>query len=412
MLEAASRLRYARRMSKSAPDGLLAGVRVLDFGRYIAGPYCAALLADLGAEVIRIERVEGGEDRFLLPVAEDGAGALFLAMNRNKRSLTLDPGSPEGRQIVQQLVARSDVVVANLPPDVLKSLGLDLESLRAIRPDIILTTTTAFGPGGPWSHRHGFDGIGQAMSGAVYLSGTPEQPVRSAAHWVDFGTACLSAFGTLAALMSRERAGHGQKVETALLHTAIAFGNGMLIEQALAQTHREAIVNRGFTSAPSDMFRTRDGWILVACIGNPMFRRIAKMLGETAWLTDPRFGDDLERGHHGVEISARVARWAAELSSEEALQALEAASVPAAPVLSPQQALDHPHIRASGMLKPVDYPGTSAPAPLARVPFNLSAAEEQIDRRAPLLGEHTDEILGELGYTTAEIAELRTRRVI
>ena len=399
-------------MSKDFPAAVLKGIRVLDFGRFIAGPYCAALLADLGAEVIRIERVEGGEDRFLMPVADDGAGALFLSMNRNKRSLTLDPGSPEGRAIVARLVARSDVVVANLPPDVLKSLGLDLDSLRTIKPDIILTTTTAFGAGGPWSSRHGFDGIGQAMSGAVYLSGTPSQPVRSATHWVDFGTACLSAFGTLAALMARGQSGEGQKVETALLQTAIAFGNGLLIEQALANTQREALVNRGFTAAPSDIFRTRDGWVMVACIGNPMFRRVAKMLGEDAWLEDPRFHDDLARGRHGEEISARVSGWCAERTSEEVLAAFAAVSVPAAPVLSPQQALDHPHIKATGMLTPVDYPGALAPAPLAKMPFTLSAAEDLPDQRAPRLGEHTDEILAELGYTQTDIDGFRARRVV
>src|SRR3989454_6053185 len=166
-------------------DGVLAGTRVLDFGRYIAGPYCAALLADLGADVIRIERRGGGEDRRVAPVAADGAGALYLVMNRNKRAMTLDPACPEGREIVRKLVATADVVVANLPPEVLKSLALDLESLRRVKPDIILTTVTAFGAGGPWSHKHGFDGIGQVMCGSAYLTGTPDQPLRAAVAWVD-----------------------------------------------------------------------------------------------------------------------------------------------------------------------------------------------------------------------------------
>src|SRR6266513_1608652 len=261
-------------------SGVLGGIRVLDFGRYIAGPFCAALLGDLGAEVIRIERIGGGEDRGLIPVgagppdgAMGGGGAMFLAMNRNKLGMTLDPGSPKGREITRKLVATADVVVANLPPAVLRSLALDLDSLREVKPDIILTTVTGFGAGGPLSHKHGFDGIGQAMSGAVYLSGTPEQPIASKVPWVDFGTACLSAFGTLAALIERGTTGRGQKVEGALLRTAIAFTNATLIEQALTGVNRTASANRGFNSAPADIFRTQDGWVVATVIGGPMFRR-------------------------------------------------------------------------------------------------------------------------------------------
>src|SRR5919204_5931592 len=178
--------------------GVLDGIRVLDFGRYIAGPFCAALLGDLGAEVIRIERIGGGEDRGMIPVGTgpDGGGAMFLAMNRNKLGMSLDPAAPKGREIVRKLVATADVVVANLPPRVLRSLALDLDSLRQIKPDIILITVTAFGAGGPWSHKHGFDGIGQVMASGAYLTGTPEQPLRASVAWVDFGTASVSAFGT------------------------------------------------------------------------------------------------------------------------------------------------------------------------------------------------------------------------
>src|SRR6266480_5120116 len=249
-------------------SGVLGGIRVLDFGRYIAGPFCAALLGDLGAEVIRLERIGGGEDRGMIPVGTgpDGGGAMFLAMNRNKLGMTLDPAAPKGREIVRKLVAAADVVVANLPPRVLRSLALDLDSLRRTKPDIILTTVTGFGSGGPLSHKHGFDGIGQTMSGAVYLSGTPEQPIAIKVPWVDFGTAFLSAFGTLAALIERGKTGRGQKVEGALLRTAVAISNAMLIEQALTRVNRAAIVNRGFNSAPADIFRTKDGWIVATVI--------------------------------------------------------------------------------------------------------------------------------------------------
>ena len=174
---------------------VLEGIRVLDFGRYIAGPFCATLLGDMGAEVIRVEKVDGSEDRFLSPVTEQGDGALFMQMGRNKLSLTLNPMKPEGREIVKKLVATADVVVANLPPDTLKTMGLDYDSLKAIKPDIILTMISAFGTGGPYQNRVGFDGLGQAMSGNMYLSGTPDQPVKAYAPYVDYGTASLSAFG-------------------------------------------------------------------------------------------------------------------------------------------------------------------------------------------------------------------------
>src|SRR5205807_6237764 len=376
-------------------SGVLGGIRVLDFGRYIAGPFCAALLGDLGAEVIRIERIGGGEDRGLIPVGAGppdgpmgGGGAMFLAMNRNKLGMTLDPGSPKGREITKKLVATADVVAANLPPRVLRSLALDLDSLRQTKPDIILTTVTGFGSGGPLSHKHGFDGIGQAMSGAVYLSGMPEQPIAIKGPWVDFGTACLSAFGTLAALIERGKTGRGQKVEGALLRTAIAFTNATLIEQALTGVNRTATINRGFNSAPADIFRTKDGWIVATVIGAPMFRRWAKMIGEEHWLSDPRFKDDQSRADHGEIISGRMSEWCASRSCAEALAALEEASIVAGQVYSPQQALDDPHIRAAGLLEGVSFPGLDNPLPLAPTPIELSETPGSYRRPAPLVGEH------------------------
>jgi crotonobetainyl-CoA:carnitine CoA-transferase CaiB-like acyl-CoA transferase len=391
---------------------VLAGLRVLDFGRYIAGPYCAALLADLGADVIRIERIGGGEDRTVAPVGDDDVGAMYLVMNRNKRGMTLDPASPEGREIVKKLVATADVVVANLPPDVLRSLSLDLESLRRVKPDIILTTVTAFGAGGPWSHKHGFDGIGQLMCGSAYLTGTPEQPMRAAVAWVDCGTASLAALGTLAALMERGKSGRGQKVEAALLRTAVAFNNPTLVEQQVIEANRIPTLNRGQTSAPSDVFRTKDGWIIAYAIGNPMFRRWAKLVGEDHWLTDPRFADDRARGDHGEIISERMSEWTARRTTAEALAELEEARIPAGPLYTPQQALEDAHIRAAGLLVDQEYPGLPRPAPLAPTPVDLSETPGRFRHRAPTLGEHTDQILAELGYTAGAIADLRTRKVI
>ena len=275
----------------------------------------------------------------------------------------------------------------------LRALALDLDSLRLVKPDIILTTVTGFGAGGPLSHKHGFDGIGQAMSGAAYLSGTPDQPIAIKLPWVDFGTACLSAFGTLAALIERGKTGRGQKVEGALLRTAIAFANATLIEQALTRVDRTATLNRGFNSAPADIFRCTDGWIVATVIGPAMFRRWSRMIGEDQWLADPRFGDDQSRADNGEIISARMSQWCAERSCAEALEALEEANIVAGQVYSPQQALDDPHIRAAGLLAEVTFPGAwgdiaAGPDPdrALRNPGHLSpagAAARRAHRRDP-----------------------------
>lgn len=392
--------------------GVLDGIRVLDFGRYIAGPYCATLLGDMGAEVIRIEKVRGSEDRYLLPVAEGGEGAMFLLMNRNKLGMTLNPMRPQGREIVKKLVATADVVVANVPYETLQAMGLDYDSLKAIKEDIILTTVSAFGSEGPYATRVGFDGIAQVMCGSVHLGGYPGQPVKSEAPWVDFGTASLSAFGTMSALMERGKSGRGQMVEGALLKTALTFHNSMLVEQALAEKNREAIGNRGYNGGPSDIFKTKDGWIIVQTIGEPLFKRWTGLMGEDHWLSDPRFKDDDARGDHGEIISERMGRWTAERTNAEALEALEAARIPAGPLYSPQQALEDPHIKATGFLQPVEFPGTPRPAPIAQTPVKLSKTPGEIRRRAPTLGEHTDQILHELGYDDSEIAALREERVI
>lgn len=391
---------------------LLEGLRVLDFGRYIAGPYCAALLADLGADVIRIERTGGGEDRAVLPVAENGDGALFLQMARNKRSLALEPTSPEGREIVKKLVATADVVVANLPPRALEALGLDDGALRAVKPDIILATTTAFGTQGPYGDRVGFDGVGQALSGAMHMTGGADRPMRAAVAYVDFATALHSAFGVLAALMARGGNGAGQQVQTSLLGTALTLNNALLIEQALIGPDRIATGNRGQASAPSDVFQTTDGWIIVQSVGQPMFNRWAGLMEEPHWLEDPRFASDISRGEHGEVISERMARWCAERTTEQCLEDLKDARIPCGPALSPRQTLENPQVSAGGFLHPVEGPRLPAPAPIARAPLELSRTPLKNPGPAPALGEHTAAILGELGYSSEEIAALREKGVI
>ena len=403
--------------------GVLDGVRVLDFGRYIAGPYCAALLGDMGAEVIRIERREGSEDRYLQPAkvgaapGDGGEGAMFLQMNRNKLGLTLDPMTEKGREIVRKLVATADVVVANLPPSTLKAMGLDYESLCDVKPNIILTTVSAFGHGGPASDKVGFDGVAQAMCGAADLTGYPDEPMKSYAPWVDFGTASLAAFGTMAALMERAKTGKGQIVEGALLATSLAFFNFHLIEQQLCNTNRVGIGNRSPYAGPVDMVETKDGWIVVQVIGQPLFKRWARLVGDENhsmedWLSDPRFKDDLARGENGAVLSERTAAWAKERTRVEALKELEDARIPAGPVYTPAQTLSDAHIQQMGYLQPIAFPGIAGEAPIMETPVRLSQNPGELRHRAPLLGEHSDKILSELGYDEAAVFNLKKEKVV
>jgi crotonobetainyl-CoA:carnitine CoA-transferase CaiB-like acyl-CoA transferase len=391
---------------------VLDGIRVLDFGRYIAGPFCAALLGDFGADVIRIEKVDGGEDRWTTPVATGGDGAGFMQWARNKRGMTLNPRKPGGQEILKRLIATADVVIANLPPGTLIEMGLDYPSLVAVKPDIILTTTTAFGGPGPYAERVGFDGVAQAMSGNMYLTGDGVTPTKNFSPYADFSTAAFSAVGTLAALLHRRQTGEGQHVETSLLRSALTIMNATIIEQALLNKNRTATGNRGQTAAPSDTFRTRDGWLLVSVVGTPLFERWARLMGEPHWLTDPRFADDAARGDHGELISRRMATWCAERTTAQAITALETARIPCGEVLTPQGALDNDHVRAAGLFTDVPYPGLMQPAPIAVPPLQLSGTPPTIRHRAPELGEHTREILEELGYDDHEIAQFRSDRVI
>ena len=394
-------------------EGVLAGVRVLDFGRFIAGPFCGALLADHGADVIRIDKVGGSEDRNLLPLAASGEGGLYMQVNRGKRSLALDPNAPEGREIVRKLIARSDIVIANLPAATLQAMGLDYASVSAIQTRAILVATNAFGTTGPYAHRLGFDGLGQALSGSVYMTGEPDAPRRAAVNWVDFGTAISAAFGALLALMARERTGRGQEVSGSLMATALTFGNSVLIEQAINQPDRVPQGNLGYGSAPADLFLCGDGeWLIVQAVGQPLWQRFCKMLDAPEWLTDPRFADDTQRGRHSHVVSEHLGAWCAARPRADAIAAFEAARIPAGPVLSPQQALDDAHVRASGILRDIAFPGAPRPAPVADTPIRLSETPGAIRGRAPLLGEHTEAILAEIGYTTADVARLRDQGVV
>ena len=391
---------------------LLEGIRVLDFGRFIAGPYSAMMLADFGADVIRIERREGGEDRAVGPVTESGEGGLFLNINRNKRAITLDPAHASAGQIVTRLVQSADVVIANLPLNVMKKLGLDYDSLRAVKENIILVMASAFGPDGPYRDRVGFDGVIQAMSGAMSLTGFPEAPVRSVVPWADYGTALHAAFGALAALYHRQQTGRGQLVDVSLLSTGVMFMMPLLIERQMLDIRRQRQGNAGYYTSPSDAFQTRDGWINVPTIGDYMFRRWAQLMSREDMLADPRFKDDITRGNNYQLINEVMAAWCSARTRDQAIAELERARVPCGPVYELSEVLTDEQVVARKLLENQSFPGGTKPIPTASPAVRLSETPGQVRHPAPTLGQHTDEVLNELGFAAEEIAGFRKEGVI
>jgi crotonobetainyl-CoA:carnitine CoA-transferase CaiB-like acyl-CoA transferase len=392
--------------------GALEGIRVIDFGRFIAAPYCAMLLADMGADVIRVERREGGEDRYVGPLSDGGEGGLFLNLNRNKRGITLDPSTPKGQEITRRLIAGADIVIVNLPIDVMKKLRLDYESLCAIKPDMILVMASAFGPDGPYAERVGFDTVAQAMSGAVSLTGFPGAPVRAMVSYVDYGTALHAAFGAMIALYERQKSGRGQVIDVSLLATGVTFMMPLLAERAVTGIKREQQGNTAYHAAPSDIYAVKDGWILVQTIGNPMFRRWARLVGREDLLDDPRCKDDITRGNHSQIVNDVMLEWCAARTREQAIAELEKVRLPCGPVYNLDEVLQDPQVNARRIIERLDYPASAAPVPVSSTPMRLSATPGQLRHRAPTLGEHTDEVLVELGFSEAEIAEFRDAQVV
>ena len=389
----------------------LSGVRVLDLGRFVAGPFCAVLLADMGAEVIKIELPRRGDETRYHGVLVNGESSYFVGMNRSKKSLSLDLKTEEGKEIFRRLVREADVVVENFRPDVMRKLGFHYEALREINRAIIYCGISGFGKDGPYALRPSFDFIAQGMSGMMSVTGFPDrEPVRIGIPIADYVAAIYGAYGILAALMARKRTGEGQEVQTSLVDGMISllslqadkyFGRGEVPERS---------GNDHPVTSPYGTFKARDGYINIAPAGDFMWERLARALGREDLIQDPRFLTNDLRCKHREEINRIINEITIGRTMADWIDYLNKAGVPCGPIYSLPQTFADPQVQHQEMVLDLEQP--SGKVKTLGFPLKLSKTPAALRRPSPQLGQHTEEILASLGYPAAQIEDLRARGVI
>ena len=330
-----------------------------------------------------------------------------------KKGITLNTSSENGRGVLSDLVLRSDVIIESFVPQAKKAKGLDYESLKAINPRIILTSISAYGQTGPYAHRGGFDAIAQGMAGMMAISGFPgEGPLKSGSPVTDYGTGIYAALGTFAALFQRQSTGVGQTVDVSLLDTAVSFMETVFTEYKTLGEERPQLGNKRPYTAPTDMIKVKDGYINISVSTDGIWRRFTKLTGNEQYRDDPRYSSNRVRYQSREFLTSLASAWAADKTTREAIQELEAAGIPAGPVYSVADVLADPHIKARNMIVEIEYPEVGK-ITIPAVPIKLSETDTTIQKRAPMVGEHNDEVYCQLlGYSKEKLGRLSQEGVI
>ena len=385
----------------------LSRFRILDLTRVRAGPTCVRQFADFGAKVIKVES----------PGGDSGLGGArlgpdFQNLHRNKRCITLDLKAPEGKEILRKLAAQSDVMVENFRPDVKDRLGIAYADMRAVNPRLVYASISGFGEDGPYRMRPGFDQIAQGMGGIMSVTGLPGHgPVRAGIPVADLCAGLFAAQGIMAALLEREVSGEGQWVQSSLLGSMIAMMDFQAARYLMKGEVPQQAGNDHPTSIPTGVFPTTDGHINIAAAGDVIYARLCKAMGFPELIDDPHYKTGEARSANRAALNERITEVTRTDSSAAWVERLNAAEVPCGPIYAMDQVFADPQVKHLGMAQPVEHP-TLGRTELVGQAIKLSRTPAKLETATPSLGQHTDEVLGELGYDSGQIAALRERKVV
>jgi crotonobetainyl-CoA:carnitine CoA-transferase CaiB-like acyl-CoA transferase len=387
--------------------GPLDGIRVLDLSRFIAGPFCAQMLGDMGADVIKVERPAGEDARHHAPFYK-GESVYTMVFNRNKRGVTLNTRHPDAQALLERLVRSSDVLVENFRPGTLEAMGFGYERLHELNPRLVVTSISGFGQTGPLAERALFDAIAQAMAGLMSMTGAAGEPTLSGTYVADYVAGLHGVIGTLLALQHRERSGEGQVVDVGSLDALFScLGTAPSAQVMLGEIPQRSAGSRDLLTGPANVFAARDGHMYLHAGTNPLFPRLCEVMGRPELAADERFGDVPSRMANIDAIEAEVSAWVAERTVEEAGAELTRVGIPWGRVATMPEIVASPQIAAREMLVEVEHP-TLGPLTVPGIPVKLSASPGTVRKAPPLVGEDTDDVLRELlGLDEAEIARLR-----